>query len=492
MLTTVLVSLLAATPGKAHAKTQASLDKISQLDAKGPSLHAMIEVNPDALSIADALDAKLAPANAPLYGEPIVVKDNLDTGDKMQTSAGSLALVGAPAKADSTVVAKLRAAGMVLVGKTNLSEWANLRSSHSTSGWSGRGGQTRNPYATARNPCGSSSGSGVAVAAGYVAMAIGTETDGSIVCPAAFNGVVGLKPTVGLVSRAGIVPISHRQDTAGPIAVDVAHAAKLLTVIAGPDAKDPATAEAGAHATDYSRFLDANALKGARIGVVRKLAGFDPAVDKVLDDAVAAMKAAGATVIDVELPHLGEYGDDELQGLLYDFKADLNAYLATRTGVPVKTMADVIAFNQRESAKEMSWFGQDLMEKAQAKGPLTEAAYVALAAKIQKLAGPEGIDAALAKDKLDALIAPTVGVPTLIDYIGGDFVSGSSPTPAAVAGYPDLSVPAGYVHGLPVGLSFFAGKWSEPKLISLGYAFEQKVHARKPATFPVDVIHVAP
>ena len=480
----------AATP-TARSRAKAALDRIAQLDAKGPSLRAMIELNPDALAIAEEVDKKRPPPHAPLWGEPIVVKDNIDTGDKMQTSAGSLALLGSPAPKDATVVAKLRESGLVLIGKTNLSEWANIRSSHSTSGWSARGGQTRNPYALSRNPCGSSSGSGTAVAAGYTAIAIGTETDGSIVCPSAVNGIVGLKPTVGLVSRAGIVPISHSQDTAGPMAIDVTHVAQLLNVIAGPDPRDPATTDAGQHLADYTRALDPRALKGARIGVVRKLAGIDAAVDHVLDAAIETIMGAGASVIDIELPHLGEYGDDELTLMTYELKEDLNAYLATRKGVPVRTLADLIAFDKKEAAREMPWFQQELFEKSQERGPLTEKAYLDALAKARKLAGPEGIDAALAKDHLDALLAPTVEVAWLTDWVAGDNVPGpSSSTPAAVAGYPDITVPAAYIHGLPVGISFFGAKWGEAKLIGLAYAFEQLTRVRKPPTFPVDVVQM--
>ena len=486
----VLVALLASptSPEPARARTQAALDRIAQLDAQGPSLHAMIELNPDALSIARSLDAK-APLASPLWGEPVVVKDNLDTGDKMQTTAGSLALAGAPASRDSTVVARLRTAGMVLVGKTNLSEWANLRSTHSSSGWSARGGQTRNPYALARNPCGSSSGSAVAVAAGYTRMAECTETDGSIVCPSSVNGIVGLKPTVGLVSRAGIVPISHSQDTAGPMAIDVLHTAQLLTAMAGSDPRDPTTAEADRHATDYTKLLDAHALQGARLGVVRKLAGFDPAVDKLFDAAIAAIRAAGATVVEVELPHRTDLGDDENLVLTTEFKADLNAYLAARSGVPVHSLADAIAFNAHHAAEEMPWFNQEQFETAQARGPLTDQAYLEARQRGQRMAGPEGLDAALGKEKLDALLAPTMGAAWLTDYLNGDqFSGGSASQLPAIAGYPHLTVPMGAVRGMPIGLSFLGAKWSEPRLLALGYAYERVAPARVAPTFPVDVV----
>ncbi|MER3546383.1 MAG: amidase, partial [Rhodanobacteraceae bacterium] len=385
-----------------HALTDYFLQRIRDIDRNGPNLRAIIEVNPDALSIADKLNAD--EHSGALFGIPVVVKDNLDTADRMQTTAGSLAMVGQPAPEDSTVVAKLRAAGAVLLAKTNLSEWANYRSTHSTSGWSGRGGLTLNPYALDRNACGSSSGSAVAVAAGLATVAIGTETDGSIVCPAAVNGVVGIKPTVGLVSRAGIVPISHSQDTAGPIARTVADAARVLSVIAGSDPRDPATRLADAHKTDYTRFLDANALKGRRIGVVRKLAGYDPGTDRVLDDAITALRRAGAVVIDkVTIPHLNDYADAENTVLSYEFKSDLNAYLATRRGLAVHTVADLITWNKSHVEQELPWFGQELFEQSEKRGPLTEKKYLDALAKCRKFAGP-GVDAALRKHHLDALL----------------------------------------------------------------------------------------
>jgi amidase len=468
-----------------HAVTDYFLQRIHDVDQSGPALHAIIEINPDALSIAGKLDAEKR--SGALFGISVVVKDNLDTADRMQTSAGSLAMVGQPAPQDSTVVAKLRAAGAVLLAKTNLSEWANYRSTHSTSGWSGRGGLTLNPYALDRNACGSSSGSAVAVAAGLATVAIGTETDGSIVCPAAVNGVVGIKPTVGLVSRAGIVPISHSQDTAGPIARSVADAARVLTVIAGSDPRDPATAQADAHKTDYTKFLDANALKGKRIGVVRKLAGYDPGTDRVLDEAIAALRRAGATVIDkVTIPHLNDYGDAENTVLSYEFNNDLNKYLATRKGLPVHTLADLIAWNKSHADQELPWFGQELFEQSEKRGPLTEKKYLDALTKCRKFAGP-GIDAALRKDHLDALLAPTNGPAWTNDLVNGDHVTGGSSTPAAVAGYPDITVPAGFVYGLPVGMSFFAGKWSEPTLIGIAYAFEQATHARRDPEFRATV-----
>ncbi|MGB9428667.1 MAG: amidase [Gammaproteobacteria bacterium] len=462
------------------------LDRITKLDQAGPHVNSVIEINPDALTIARRLAAepKNTARSQTLYGIPILIKDNIDTDDRMLTTAGSLALMDAPASQDATLVAKLRKAGVVLLGKTNLSEWANFRSSHSTSGWSGQGGLTRNPYVLNRNACGSSSGSAAAVAAGFVTVAIGTETDGSIVCPSAVNGVVGMKPTVGLVSRAGIIPISHSQDTAGPIARSVADAAAVLTMIAGSDPRDPATVDAYKHAADYTRFLNAGALKGKRIGVVRALAGYDPNVNRVLDHTIAVLKAKGAIVIDpIKIPHLNDYGNDEMTVLLYEFKHYLNDYLAARKGLTVHSLADLIAFDKSHAAEEMPWFGQDLFIQAEAKGPLTNKAYLNVRAKARRLAGPEGIDAAMKKYKLDALLAPTTTPAWTTDLVNGDHVAGSSSSPAAVAGYPDITVPAGFVHCLPVGVSFFAGKWSEPTLIGIAYAFEQATHARQAPQF---------
>ncbi|HET7370175.1 MAG TPA: amidase, partial [Gammaproteobacteria bacterium] len=388
--------------------TRAFLTRIDAIDQHGPKINSVIEVNPQALEIARERDRARAAGEAEglLFGIPVMVKDNIDTRGPMLTTAGSIALEGAPAPQDATVVARLREAGAILIGKTNLSEWANFRSSYATSGWSGRGGLTKNPYVLPRNTCGSSAGSGAAVTAGLVTVALGTETDGSIICPSSINGIVGIKPTLGLVSRAGIVPISHSQDTAGPMARSVAGAAAVLTVIAGSDPRDPATAEADRHATDYTQFVKPGALDGARIGVVCELAGFNPQVDSIMNDSVAALRAAGATVLPVKLPHVNDYGDAEFTVLLYEFKHDLNAYLATREGLAVQTLADLIAFNRAHAGAEMPWFGQDLFIKAQAKGPLTDEAYRKALAKEKRLAGPEGIDAALAAHDLDALMAP--------------------------------------------------------------------------------------
>ncbi|MHA6202816.1 amidase [Dyella soli] len=474
------------------ALTQQFLERIGHIDRSGPSLHAVIETNPDALLIAAELDRGRARASrrGPLYGIPVLLKDNIDTGDRMLTSAGSLAMTDAPAARDAALVERLRAHGALILGKSNLSEWANFRSNHASSGWSARGGQTRSPYALDRNPCGSSAGSGAAVAAGLVTVAIGTETDGSILCPAAANGIVGIKPTLGLVSRSGIVPISHSQDTAGPMARSVADAAATLTVIAGSDTRDPATVDADRHATDYTRFLDSRGLRGKRIGVVRQLAGAEPNADRILDEAIAQMKAQGAIIVDpVELPHLKELGDAELIVLLYEFKHDLNQYLATRPGLKVKSLADLIAFNQREAAREMPWFGQELFEQAQAKGPLSDEAYTSALAKARQLSGPDGIDAALKAHRLDALLAPSWGPTFVTDPVLGDHVVSGNPTiggasqPPAVAGYPSITVPAGFAHDLPVGIVFFGTRWSEPTLIAIAYGFEQHTRAWQPPTF---------
>jgi len=473
----------------AHAITQLYLDRVAAIDKTGPAINAVIELNPDALAIADQLDIerKSGKVRGPLHGIPVLIKDNIETADKMHTTAGSLALADSIASQDATVAANLRAAGAIIVGKTNLSEWANFRSTHSSSGWSGRGGLTKNPYVLDRNACGSSSGTGAAVAANLASVGIGTETDGSIICPAGTNGLVGIKPTLGLVSRAGIIPIAHSQDTAGPMARSVADAAVLLNAIAGPDARDPPSAEGAKRRADYTKALDANALKGARIGVVRKLAGFSPDVDALFEKNIASLKAAGATLIDpVELPNQGKYDDAELTVLQYEFKHDLNAYLGAlpASASAPKSLKALIAYNELERAREMPWFDQDLFEKSEVRGALSDKAYRDALAKSKLLAGRNGIDAALKKFHLDALIAPTGGPAWTTDLINGDhFVGGGSTTAPAVAGYPHITVPAGFVHGLPVGLSFFAGAWSEPKLIGFAYAFEQATHARKPPQF---------
>jgi amidase len=462
------------------------IGRIGALDQAGPRVNAVLQLNPDAQSIARQRDDGRKPAKPDgLWGIPILLKANIDTGDRMPTTAGSLALLGAPAPRDATVAAKLREAGAVILGKANLSEWANFRSSRASSGWSGRGGLTRNPYVLDRSACGSSSGSAAAVAAGFVTVAIGTETNGSIICPSAANGVVGIKPTVGLVSRAGIIPISATQDTAGPIARDVRDAAIVLSAIAGSDPRDPATVDADKHATDYTKFLDPDALKGKRIGVVRELAGGNPQVKALLDQSVAVLRAQGATVVDnVKIPHVDDYGHAEFTVLLYEFKHGVNAYLATRKGLEVHSLADLIAFDKAHAAEEMPWFGQELFEQAEAKGPLTDKAYRDALAKIKKFAGPEGIDAAMDAHHLDALFAPAQDPAWRIDMVTGDpGGTASAYGPAAVAGYPAITVPAGFVHGLPVGMLFFGRKWSEPGLIGMAYAFEQATHARRDPEF---------
>jgi amidase len=464
------------------------LARIDEIDKHGPALNSVIELNPEALSIAGSLDAerKSKGPRGPLHGIPVLIKDNIGTADRMMTTAGSLALSGFTPAQDSGVARRLRAAGAVILGKTNLSEWANLRSSNSSSGWSGRGGQTHNPYALDRNPCGSSSGSGAATSANLCAVAVGTETDGSIVCPSSANGIVGIKPTVGLVSRAGIIPIAHSQDTAGPMCRTVADAAALLGALAGEDSADSATQAArGKIAAGYTRFLDRAGLRGARIGVLRKQYPFTESVAPVVKSALDAMKHEGAVLVDpVEIPSLGKFDDSEMEVLLYEFKADLNAYFAAAgPGIPVHSLKELIDFNELNREREMLYFGQDLLEKAEKKGPLTTKAYQDALAKDHRLARVEGIDAVMDKHRLDALVAPTAGPTWLTDLIDGDHDTGGTSSLAAVAGYPNIHVPAGFVFGMPVGISFFGRAWSEPKLIAIAYAFEQATRARKPPRF---------
>lgn len=474
----------------ARALAEQYLARIDEIDRSGPQINSVIETNPDALSIATSRDEerKAGRVRSPLHGIPMLIKDNIDTADRMKTSAGSLALAESVAPRDAFIVERLRAAGVVLIGKTNLSEWANFRSSKSTSGWSGRGGQTCNPYALDRNPCGSSSGSGAATAANLCAAAIGTETDGSVVCPSNANSLVGLKPTLGLVSRSGIIPIAHSQDTAGPMCRTVADAAAVLSALTGIDPRDKATvSSAGKFATDYTKYLDANGLKGARIGVVRNYFGFSEKVDELLTEAIQAIKDAGAVLIDpVTDPTKGKYDDSEFEVLLYEFKADLNAYLATLGAqAPVRSLKEIIAFNEQHSDREMPWFGQDIMLKAEAKGPLTELKYRQALAKNHRLTRTAGIDAMLRRRRLDALLAPTGGPPWLTDHVMGDHFSGGFSSAAAVSGYPHITVPAGYIFGLPVGLSFFGGAWSEGKLLRYAYAFEQITkHRHAPKFLP--------
>ncbi len=467
----------------AQSLAETYLVRIDAIDRHGPAINAVIELNPDALKIAAELnrERKAKGPRGPLHGVPVLIKDNIDTS-YMSTTAGSLALVGAPAPKDAFIVGRLRAAGAVLLGKTNLSEWANFRGDHSTSGWSGRGGQTKNPYALNRNPSGSSSGSGAAASASLCAVAVGTETDGSIVSPSSINGLVGIKPTVGLVSRSGIIPISASQDTAGPMARTVRDAVLLLNVLAATDPADPATGGAPNPRPDYAQFLDRNGLRGARIGVIRKSFGFNAAVDKLMEQSIAAMKSAGAEIIDpVEIPPDGKISEPENEVLLYEFKAGLNAYFKTRG--QGDTLASLIAFNEKNRARELNHFGQELLLKAEKKGPLTDSAYLKARAECMRLTRTEGIDAACSKFRLQSLVAPTSCLAWLTDYINGDSGNGGCSTAPAVAGYPHITVPAGLVHGLPAGISFFGPAWSEPALIKIAYAFEQATKARRKPTF---------
>jgi amidase len=472
----------------AASLTKKYLQRIANIDRSGPALNAVIEINPEALAIARALD-KERKAKGPrglLHGVPILLKDNLDTGDRMMTTAGSLALLGSLAPRDSFVAQKLRAAGAVILGKTNLSEWANFRSSRSTSGWSGRGGQTKNPYALDRNPSGSSSGSAVAVAANLCAAAIGTETDGSIVSPSSFNGIVGIKPTVGLVSRAGIIPIAQSQDTAGPMTRTVADAAIVLSALAGTDPRDRSTEQSlGKSQADYTKFLDPRGLRGARIGVARKHFGLRAGADKIVEAAIETMKSCGAIIVDpADLPTHGKFEDSEFEVMLYEFKAGLNAYLpGLGPHAPVRTLREIIEFNERNKEKELLYFGQDTFIKAEAKGPLTEKAYIDALEKNRRVSRDEGIDAVMNEHRLDALVAPTTGPAHKIDLLYGDRDTGGSSTPAAVAGYPSITVPAGHVFGLPVGVSFFGRAYSEPTLLKLAFAFEQAAKVRQPPKF---------
>lgn len=455
-----------------------------------PRLRAVIALNPEAMAEAHMADIARAAGQSrgPLAGVPLLVKDNIETTDPIATTAGSEALKDNVTARDAPVVARLRAAGAIILGKTNLSEWANIRSAHSLSGWSATGGQARNPYALDRSPCGSSSGSAVATAASLAAAAVGTETDGSVTCPAAVNGLVGLKPTVGLVSRTHIVPISHTQDTAGPMARDVRDAALMLQVMAGSDPLDPATAQADARRADYLAALQAGALKGARIGVMRWAAGFHPDTDEAFERALQALRVAGATIVDVEAPPSApaDVRRAEQTVLMTELKADLATYLSTTdpARVKVRTLADLIAFNRAHAGTEMPLFGQDLFETAQKTGGLSDPAYLKAKADAHRLAGPEGIDAVLAAQKLDALVAPTLGPAWLIDPVLKDrSLGGGAGSAAAIAGYPHLTVPMGLANGLPVGLSFIGPAWSEARLLGFGYAYEQATHARTAPTY---------
>jgi amidase len=464
------------------------LARIAALDKAGPRLNSIIELNPDALTIASALDAEREAkgARGPLHGIPVLLKDNIATADKMQTTAGSLALVGMKPPRDAALVARLREAGAVILGKTNLSEWANMRSTRSTSGWSARGGLTRNPYALDRNTSGSSSGSGASMAASLAALAVGTETDGSITSPASVAALVGIKPTVGLVSRAGIIPIAHSQDTAGPMARSVADAAVLLTAMAGSDTRYPASILADQKKLDYTGFLNRDGLQGKRIGVVRaQLVSSSDRVAAVIEVQLEVLKAQGATLVDVpEVPNTNKYGDSELTVLLYELKADMATYLADYgPGAPIKNLADVIAFNENNRTKELAFFGQEHFINAQAKGGLDSQEYLDALANNHRYSRTEGLDQVLKAHRLDALVAPTGGPAWLTDFINGDAYGASFTSPAAVAGYPHITVPCGAVQGLPIGLSFVGAAWSEGPLIAMAYAYEQASLQRRPPTF---------
>ena len=473
----------------ARSITQAYIDRIEAMDRQGPELRSMIEVNPDALEIADQLDAerRAGGPRGPLHGIPVALKDNLDTHDRMTTTAGSLALEGSIPPRDSFVAERLRAAGAILLGKANMSEWAYFRGERATSGWSARGGQCVNPYALNRNPCGSSSGSGVAASANLCALTVGTETGGSIMCPSSSNGIVGIKPTVGLWSRSGIIPISHSQDTAGPMTRTVRDAAILLGGAVGVDPRDEATARSeGNFHTDYTQFLDSAGLQGARIGVARSFTGFDPRVMVLFEDAIQAMRDAGAVIVDpANLPVANWRDELPLIVLEYEFKTDLNAYLATLgPDAPVRTLAEIIEFNEQNAELEMPYFGQQRMIASQARGPLTDEVYLNAVRTIQRGNREDGIDALMNEHQLDAIVAPTRDLPWTTDHIKGDRLDGgSSAGPAAIAGYPDISVPMGFVSGLPAGVSFFGRAWSEPVLIRIAFAFEQATQHRRAPTF---------
>ncbi|MCM3869369.1 MAG: amidase [Pyrinomonadaceae bacterium] len=476
--------------GKLNARGIAGkyLERIEAIDKGGPTINSVIEINPDALAIAEALDRerKEKGARGPLHGIPILIKDNIDTADRMMTTAGSLALLGSIPSQDAFVARRLRQSGAVILGKTNLSEWANFRSNHSSSGWSGRGGQTRNPYVLDRNPCGSSSGSGAAAAANLCAAAIGTETDGSIVCPSSTNSLVGIKPTLGLVSRSGIIPIAHSQDTAGPMARTVADAAALLGALTGIDPRDSATRSSqGKSHSDYTRFLDKDGLRGARIGVARAYFNFNDQVDRRMDELIGEIKKMGAVVVDpADIPTKGKFNDSEFEVLLYEFKADLNAYLAgLGPKAPVHTLKEIIEFNEKNRDKEMPYFGQDILIKAQGKGPLADKKYRQALRQNQLLSRGQGIDFVMRKHRLDALIAPTGGPAWPTDWINGDHFTGGYSSDSAVAGYPHITVPAGYIFGLPFGISFFGTAYTEPKLIKYAYAFEQATKVRRVPQF---------
>jgi len=483
-----LQAAMAAGQRTAVSLVESYLARIEAVDRRGPTLRSILEINPDAIAIATELDAERRERGprGPLHGVPIVIKDNIATGDRMETTAGSLALLGAKAGRDAFVVRRLREAGAVILAKTNLSEWANLRSSRSSSGWSGRGGQCANPYVLDRNPCGSSSGTGAAIAASLAAVGVGTETDGSIVCPSHACSLVGIKPTLGLVSRSGIVPIAHSQDTAGPMARTVTDAALLLAALAGGDPDDPATEHAATAPHELASRLERGALRGARIGVARKgFFGYSEETDFLIARALRLLEAEGAVLVDpADIPHAGEYDHAELEVLLYEFKADLNAYLAAwAPSAQVRTLKDIIDFNDRMREREMPFFGQDLLERAQEKGPLTEKPYLDALALCRELARDKGLADIFARERLDAIVAPTGGPPWPTDLINGDHFLGSASTPAAVSGYPSVTVPAGYAYDLPVGLTFIGKPWQDAALIRLAFAFEQASGHRRPPRF---------
>jgi len=466
------------------ALTQTYLKRIAELDEAGPSLNAVIEINPDALAIAEKMDKEFKSGQwrGQMHGIPVLIKDNIDSGDRMQTTAGSLALAGNIATKDAFVVTKLREAGAVILGKTNLSEWANFRSTRSASGWSSRGGQTRNPYVTDRSPCGSSSGSAVAVSANLCAVAVGTETDGSIACPASMNGVVGIKPTIGLVSRSGIIPISITQDTAGPLARSVTDAALLLNCMTGDDAADPVTSKNGNLKIDYSKYLDVNSLKGKRIGVEKTFLKHHEGIDKLLKQALIQMEQAGATIVEVEfMTETSKFGKAEFERLEFEFKDGLNKYLATSNS-KMKSLKELIAFNLQNESSVMPWFKQEILESSETKGDLASKEYLAANRQLEKL--KTFLDQLFASQKLDTLCGPATGSAWCNDVVNGDFWTGyGSYTPAAITGYPSITVPMGFVDSLPVGLSFVGQAFTEPALIAIGYAYEQKSKNRKAPEF---------
>ncbi len=486
---TELQAAMASGERTSRSITELYIGRIEALDAQGAELRSIIELNPDALELADQLDAERAAGTVrgPLHGIPVAIKDNIDTHDGMTTTAGSLALEGSIPPQDSYLAEKLRAAGAIILAKANMSEWAYFRGYRATSGWSARGGQCRNPYALNRNPCGSSSGSGVAVSANLVPLTIGTETGGSIMCPSSINGVVGIKPTVGLWSRSGVIPISHSQDSAGPMARTVRDAALLLGPLTGVDPRDEATvASEGNSFLDYTQFLDPDGLRGARIGVARSFTFQEPRVYDLFEEALAAMRDAGAILVDPTNLDASAWNDPQSLVLLeYEFKHDLNAYLASLgPDAPVKTLAEVIAFNEANADLEMPYFGQERLHDSQARGPLTDPEYLRAKATIQRATREDGIDRLVSEHNLDAIVAPTRDIPWVTDHIAGDRLDGgSSAGPAAIAGYPDISVPMGFVSGLPVGISFFGGAWTEPALLRIAYAFEQATNHRQAPTF---------